>query len=81
MNRLLIAGLLLAAAAPLGAQGVVVGPGPDTPLPPIGPAVDPQVGALRDSALDGDTYAWDIVEGGSAAPKPRRAPVSGPSPS
>ena len=63
MNRLLIAGLLLAAAAPLGAQGVVVGPGPDTPLPPIGPAVDPQVGALRDSALDGDTYAWDIVEG------------------
>ncbi|MBA3669682.1 MAG: M20/M25/M40 family metallo-hydrolase [Sphingomonas sp.] len=63
MNRILIAAILLTATAPLAAQGVVVGPAPVSPLPPIGPVVDPAVGALRDAALEQDHYAWDIVEG------------------
>ena len=48
MIRTIAAATLLAAVSPLSAQSI---PGPD------------QVGALRDAALNGDHYAWDITEG------------------
>ena len=53
--------LLLATSAIAAAQAP--GAPPPPPLPPIGPMVSPQVAALRDAALDHDTYAMDIVEG------------------
>ena len=52
----LIAALLVAAAAPALAQQSAA-----TLPPPV--LVDPRVAALRDNALNNDTYAWDIVEG------------------
>jgi hypothetical protein len=56
MNKLLLATLLLASAAPALSQQSVAS------LPP--PVVaDPKVAALRDKALENDHYAWDIVEG------------------
>jgi hypothetical protein len=51
MVRSLLAGVLLAAAAPLSSQINV------------SPSVDPKVTSLSDKALHGDKYAWDIVEG------------------
>src|SRR5262245_13004176 len=51
MFRTLAAASLLAAASPLAAQVHV------------SPSVDPKVAALRDAAMTGDNYAWDIVEG------------------
>jgi carboxypeptidase Q len=48
MIRTIAAATLLAAVSPLAAQTI---PGPE------------QVGALRDAALNGDHYAWDITEG------------------
>jgi hypothetical protein len=59
MLRSLVAASLLAAASPLAAQVNV------TPL------VDPKVAALRDAALNGDTYAWDITEGLTTEVGPR----------
>jgi len=50
MLRSLIAASLLAAASPLAAQVYA------------SPLVDPKVAALRDAALTGDSYAWDITE-------------------
>ena len=51
MFRSLVAASLLAAASPLASQVH------------HSPSVDPKVAALRDAALDGDRYAWDITEG------------------
>ena len=56
MKSHLIAALLVAAAAPALAQQSAA-----TLPPPV--LVDPRVAALRDNALNNDTYAWDIVEG------------------
>lgn len=61
MFRRLVAASLLAAASPLAAQVHV------------NPVVDPKVAALRDAALTGDTYAWDIVEGLTTEVGPRLA--------
>ena len=61
MVRSLFAAALLLAASPLASQVNV------------SPAVDPKVAALRDAALDGDHYAWDIVEGLSTEVGPRLA--------
>lgn len=55
MNKLALAFLASALAAPLLAQA------PATPPPPI--SVAPWIGALRDDALANDKYAWDITEG------------------
>lgn len=52
MIRSTFAALLLSTAAPLAAQ---------QPAPPV--TVDAKIAALRDDALGGDQYAWDIVEG------------------
>lgn len=49
--KAILAAALLAAASPIAAQVNV------------SPLVDPKVASLRDAALDGDHYAWDIVEG------------------
>ena len=54
MNKLILAALLGATALPATAQPV---PAPEPPV-----LVDPQVAALRDSALQ-DNYAWNITEG------------------
>jgi hypothetical protein len=56
MNRTILAGALLASAAPLSAQQSIA-----TLPPPV--LVDPKVAILRDSALESDHYAWDVVEG------------------
>lgn len=48
MIRSIVAAALLAAASPLAAQTI---PSPE------------KIAALRDAALNGDTYAWDITEG------------------
>ncbi|MGH6729188.1 MAG: M28 family peptidase [Sphingomicrobium sp.] len=48
MIRSIVAAALLAAASPLAAQTI---PSPD------------KIATLRDAALNGDTYAWDITEG------------------
>ena len=61
MVRSLLAAALLAAASPLAAQIHV------------SPAVDPKVAGLRDKAMDGDHYAWDIVEGLTTEVGPRLA--------
>jgi hypothetical protein len=61
MVRSLLAAALLAAASPLAAQVHV------------SPSVDPKVAALRDSAMEGDHYAWDIVEGLTTEVGPRLA--------
>jgi|RhiMethySRZTD1v2_1073278.scaffolds.fasta_scaffold14598_5 hypothetical protein len=61
MVRSLLAAALLATAAPLAAQVHV------------SPAVDPKVALLRDKALDGDNYAWEIVEGLTTEVGPRLA--------
>jgi hypothetical protein len=37
------------------------------------PMVDPKVAALRDAALNGDQYAWDITEGITTEVGPRLA--------
>src|SRR5262245_59781889 len=55
MFRKIIAATSLAAASPLSAQ--VQAQVQATPL------VDPKIAALRDAAMSGDTYAWDITEG------------------
>jgi len=56
MNRLIITAFFLASAAPaLSQQSTASLP------PPV--LVDPNVAALRDDALEGDHYAWDVVEG------------------
>jgi hypothetical protein len=56
MNRTLLTGLLLTAAAPALAQQSIA-----TLPPPV--IADPKVAALRDDALNNDHYAWDITEG------------------
>ena len=61
MLRSLVAASLLAAASALAAQVHQ------------SPLVDPKVAALRDAALDGDHYAWDIVEGLTTEVGPRLA--------
>ncbi len=56
MNPRTLAALLIACATPAFAQQSVAS------LPP--PVIsDPTIAALRDSALESDHYAWDIVEG------------------
>jgi hypothetical protein len=59
MFRTLFAASLLAAASPLAAQVHA------------SPLVDAKVAALRDAALTGDQYAWDIVEGLTTEVGPR----------
>ena len=61
MVRSLFAAALLATAAPISAQINV------------SPLVDPKVASLSDKALDGDSYAWDIVEGLTTEVGPRLA--------
>lgn len=61
MLRTLIAASLLAAASPLPAQIM------------HSPLVDPKAAALRDAALTGDNYAWDITEGLTTEVGPRLA--------
>lgn len=61
MLRTLIAASLLAAASPLAAQIHHY------------PLVDPKIALLRDQALAGDDYAWDIVEGLTTEVGPRLA--------
>ena len=62
--RILIAGLLAAAALPALAQ---------TPAPPPAPVVvPPLVAKLRDAALQ-DSYAWDITEALTTEVGPRQA--------
>ena len=61
MYRILVAASLLAAASPLAAQVHT------------SPYVDPMVAALRDAALTGDNYAWDITEGLTTEVGPRLA--------
>ena len=61
MLRTLVAASLLAASSPLASQVH------------SSPLVDPKVAALRDSALAGDHYAWDIVEGLTTEIGPRLA--------
>ena len=61
MLRSLIAASLLAAASPLAAQVHA------------SPLVDPKVASLRDAALAGDSYAWDITEGLTTEVGPRLA--------
>ena len=61
MFRSLVAASLLAAASPLASQ---IHPSP---------SVDPKVAALRDAALEGDRYAWDITEGLTTEVGPRLA--------
>ena len=61
MFRTLVAASLLAASSPLASQVH------------SSPLVDPKVAALRDSALAGDHYAWDIVEGLTTEVGPRLA--------
>ena len=56
MNRTILAGALIASAAPLSAQQSIA-----TLPPPV--MVDPRIATLRDSALESDHYAWDVVEG------------------
>ena len=58
MLRSLVAASLLAAASPLASQTI---PAPE------------KIGELRDAALDGDHYAWDIVEGLTTEVGPRLA--------
>ncbi len=58
MFRSLVAASLLAAASPLASQTI---PAPE------------KIGELRDAALDGDHYAWDIVEGLTTEVGPRLA--------
>ena len=61
MLRTFVAASLLAAASPLAAQIQ------------SSPLVDPKVAALRDAALAGDIYAWDITEGLTTEVGPRLA--------
>jgi hypothetical protein len=61
MLRSLIAATLLTAASPLAAQVH------------HSPLVDPKVAALRDAALAGDHYAWDITEALTTEIGPRLA--------
>jgi len=61
MFRPIIAASLLAATSPIIAQVHV------------SPLVDPKVAVLRDEALTGDHYAWDIVEGLTTEVGPRLA--------
>ena len=61
MVRSLLAGALLATAAPLSSQVHV------------SPSVDPKVTSLSDKAMHGDSYAWDIVEGLTTEVGPRLA--------
>ena len=61
MFRTLVAASLLAAVSPLAAQVR------------SSPLVDPKVAALRDAALAGDHYAWDITEGLTTEVGPRLA--------
>jgi hypothetical protein len=56
MNKLALALLASAFAAPSLAQAPTV-----PPLPPI--TVAPWINALRDDALANDHYAWDLTEG------------------
>ena len=59
MLRTLVAASLLAAASPLAAQAIH--------------SARRQVAALRDAALEGDRYAWDITEGLTTEVGPRLA--------
>ena len=61
MFRSLVAASLLAAVSPLAAQVN------------HSPLVDAKVAALRDAALVGDSYAWDITEGLTTEVGPRLA--------
>ena len=61
MLRSLIAATLLATASPLAAQVHA------------SPLVDPKVAVLRDAALAGDQYAWEITEGLTTEVGPRLA--------
>ena len=61
MFRSLVAASLLAAASPLASQVHQ------------SPSVDPKVAALRDAALEGDHYAWDITESLTTEIGPRLA--------
>ena len=61
MFRSLVAASLLAAASPLASQVH------------HSPSVDPKVAALRDAAMQGDHYAWDITEGLTTEVGPRLA--------
>lgn len=61
MSRSLFAAWLLAAVSPLAAQVH------------LSPLVDAKVAALRDAALAGDNYAWDITEGLTTEVGPRLA--------
>jgi hypothetical protein len=61
MFRPIIAASLLAATSPIIAQVH------------FSPLVDPKVAVLRDEALTGDHYAWDIVEGLTTEVGPRLA--------
>ena len=61
MFRSLVAASLLVAASPLVSQVH------------HSPLVDPKVAALRDAALEGDHYAWDITEGLTTEIGPRLA--------
>jgi hypothetical protein len=61
MFRTPVAAFLLTAALPLAAQVHV------------SPLVDPKVAAMRDKAMAGDNYAWDITEGLTTEVGPRLA--------
>src|SRR5512139_3644382 len=61
MFRSIVAASLLAAASPLASQVH------------YSPLVDPKVAALRDAALEGDHYAWDITEALTTEIGPRLA--------
>ena len=55
MQRTLLAALLAVTTPAIAQQSTASLP------PPV--LVDPKIAAMRDKALDGDHYAWDIVEG------------------
>ena len=61
MFRIIAAATLLTAVSPIAAQIH------------HSPMVDPKVAALRDAALEGDRYAWDITEGLTTEVGPRLA--------
>ena len=61
MFRYIVAASLLTAASAIPAQVN------------HSPLVDPKVAALRDAALNGDQYAWDIIEGLTTEVGPRLA--------
>lgn len=55
MNRTILAALLLASSPALAQQSTASLP------PPV--VTDPKIAVLRDNALEGDRYAWEVVEG------------------